>query len=309
MKKIFITRKLIPLVSELLAADFEVYSHPDNAVLPREELIQAVRTYDGILSTMLDKIDREVLSQANPDLKVICNYAAGLDNIDVDFAKEKGVSVFNAPHAVTNPTADFTFAAFLSFLRKIAEAQTFVREGKWASWDPWLFLGEDLPGKTFGILGYGRIGKAVARRARGFDLNVIFSHYREIDPEIPGVKQVPFEEMLEQVDYLALHVPATEKTIGMIDYPTIQKMSKRPIIINMARGPVVKTDDLVRALEQNLLRGAVLDVTDPEPLPGNHPLCHMENCLVLPHIANSTIDCREATARETAANFKKGFNI
>ncbi|CCB89196.1 2-hydroxyacid dehydrogenase [Simkania negevensis] len=309
MKKIFITRKLTPLLSELLTADFEVVSHSENAVLPREKLLEVVRTYDGILSTMPDKIDREVLSEAGSQLKVICNYASGLDNIDVAAARERGISVFNASNAVTHSTADFTFAAFLSFLRKISKGQAFVREGKWISWDPWLFLGEDLPGKTFGILGYGRIGKAVARRARGFDLNVIFSHYREVDPEVPGVKQVPWEEMLEQVDYLSLHVPATAETIGMIDYPTIQKMSKRPIIINMARGPVVKTDDLVRALEQNLLRGAVLDVTDPEPLPANHPLCHMENCLVVPHLGSSTIDCREITARETAANFKKGFNI
>ena len=309
MKKIFITRKLIPLATELLTANFEVYSHPENTVLPRKDLIYAVQTYDGILSTIPDKLDREILSQAGPQLKVICNYATGLDNIDLDFAKEKGIAVFNTPDAVTNATADHTFAAFLGFLRKVPQGQAFVRENKWTGWDPWLFLGEDLPGKTFGILGYGRIGKAVARRARGFDLNVIYSHYRQVDPEVPEVKQVPWEELLQQVDYLSLHVPATPETYGMIEYPTIKKMSRKPILINMARGPVIQTDDLVRALQENLLRGAVLDVTDPEPLPGSHPLCQMENCLVLPHTGTSTIDCRETMARATVANFQKGFSI
>jgi len=307
MKKIFITRKLVPLVTELLSEDFEVHGHSENTVLPRDQLIEAVKTYDGILSTIPDQVDREVLSHAGPKLQVICNYAAGLDNIDVGFAKEKGIAVFNTPDAVTNATADHTFAIFLGLLRKVPEGQTYVRESKWMGWDPWHFLGEDLPGKTFGIVGCGRIGKAVARRALGFDLNVICYHYREIDTGVPGVKQVSWEEMLETVDYLSLHLPLTEKTQGMIDYEAIQKMKKKPIIINMARGPIIKTDDLVRALNENLLRGAALDVTDPEPLPGDHPLCHLENCLVLPHSGTSTIDCREVMARDTASNFKKSF--
>lgn len=309
MKKIFITRKLLPLVTELLSKHFEVHAHGENTVLPKEKLIQAVKTYDGILSTIPDQLGREVLSQSGPGLKVICNYATGLDNIDLECAKEKGIAVFNTPDAVTHATADHTFATFLGFLRKVPEGQTFVRENRWTGWDPWLFLGEDLPGKTFGIVGFGRIGRAVARRALGFGLNVIYYHHRPVPSDLPGVKQVSWDEMLEQVDYLSLHVPLTEKTRGMVCYETIQKMKKRPIVINMARGPVIHTDDLVRALQENLLRGAALDVTDPEPLPGDHPLCHLENCLVLPHTGTSTIDCREIMAHDTAKNFLKGFGL
>lgn len=303
MKKIFITRQLIPLVKELLEEHFEVDSHDENAILPRSKLIDVVKSYDGILSTIPDKIDREVLSHAGPCLKVICNYATGLDNIDVPFAKEKGIAVFNTPDAVTNATADHTFAAFLGFLRKIPEGRDFVRDNRWTGWDPHLFLGEDLENKTFGIVGLGRIGRGVARRALGFGLKVIYYHHREVDPEIEGVHQVSWKEMLEQVDYLSLHVPLSEKTQGMINYETIQKMKKRPIIINLARGPIIKTEDLVSALKENLLRGAVLDVTDPEPLSGDHPLCHLENCLVLPHTGTSTIDCRTLMARATSKNF------
>jgi len=218
VKKIFITRQLIPLMKELLEEHFEVDSHNENTILPRSKLINALKTCDGVLSTIPDKIDREVLSHAGPRLKVICNYATGLDNIDVPFAKEKGIAVFNTPDAVTNATADHTFAAFLSFLRKIPEGQEFVRDNKWTGWDPHLFLGEDLESKTFGIVGLGRIGKAVARRALGFGLKVIYYHHREVDPEIEGAHQVSWKEMLEQVDYLSLHVPLTEKTQGMIDY-------------------------------------------------------------------------------------------
>lgn len=309
MKKIFLTRKLLPLLKELLSEYFEVYGNPENNVLSTDRLIEAVQNYDGILSTIPDKIDRVILSHAGPNLEVICNYATGLDNIDLAFAKEKGITVLNTPDAVTNATADHTFAVFLSFLRKVPEGQAFVRANKWKGWDPWLFLGEDLLDKTFGIVGYGRIGKAVAQRALGFGLRVIYYHYREVDSAMSTVRQVSWKEMLEQVDYLSLHVPVTKNTLGMIDYSTIKKMKKRPIIINMARGPVIKTNDLLRALKEDLLRGAVLDVTDPEPLSSDHPLCHLDKCLVVPHIGTSTIDCRKIMAIDTVNNFKKAFHI
>lgn len=299
--KVFITRKLPDVAEKLLSEHFEVETHPKNTVLPSEKLVEVVKTYDGILSTMPDQLNRDVLSQAGP-LKAIANCAAGLDNIDLEFAKEKGIKVFNLPDAGTNSTADMTWALFLSFIRRIPEGDRFIREGKWGAWDPELCVGEELAGKTFGVLGYGRIGQAVARRALGFDMNVVIYHRSPKEMEDPRMKQLPWEEFLASVDYLSLHTPLTPETKGLINSETIQLMKKRPILMNMARGPVVDTDALVEALRNGLLRGAALDVTDPEPLPGSHPLCSLENCLLAPHVGTATVDCRIASAREAAQN-------
>lgn len=299
--KVFITRKIPDVAEKELKKHFEVDSHPVNHVIPREELIEVVKTYDGILSTMPDKLDREVLSHAGP-LKVIANYAAGLDNIDQEAAKEKGIKVCNLPDEGTNSTADMTWALFLAFLRCIPQGDRFVRDGKWGAWDPDLCVGEELAGKTFGVVGYGRIGQAVARRALGFDLNVVIYHRSPKEMEDPRMKQLPWEEFLSSVDYLSLHTPLIPETKGMIHQEAIAQMKKKPLLINMARGPVVDTDALVEALKKRRLRGAALDVTDPEPLPDDHPLCALDNCLLAPHVGTATIECRTNSAKAAAQN-------
>ncbi|QVL57013.1 MAG: D-glycerate dehydrogenase [Simkaniaceae bacterium] len=304
--KVYITRKLPDVAEKLLREHFDVDIHPENTVLPSGKLIEVVKTYDGILSTMPDKLNREVLSHAG-SLKVIANYAAGLDNIDLDCVKEKGIQVFNLPDDGTNSTADMTWALFLSFIRRIPQGDRFVREGKWGSWDPDLCMGEELAGKTYGVVGYGRIGRAVARRALGFDLNVVIYHRSPKELEDPRMRQLPWDEFLASVDYFSLHTPLTPKTKGLINSETIQRMKKRPLLINMARGSVVKTDDLVEALTNGQLRGAALDVTDPEPLPGDHPLCFLENCLLAPHVGTATIECRENSAKTAAQNLILGL--
>lgn len=297
--KVFITRKIPETAEKLLKEHFVVDSHPENSVMPRDKLIEVVKSYDGILSTMPDRLDEEVLSHAG-SLKAIANYAKGLDNIAVDYAKEKGIQVFNLPDEGTNSTADMTWALFLGWIRRIPQGDRFVREGKWGAWDPDLCLGEELAGKTFGIVGYGQIGKAVARRALGFDLNVVVYHRSPQKLEDPRMKQLPWEEFLASVDYLSLHTPLTEETRGLINHKTIAKMKKYPLLINMARGPVVNTTDLVQALKKGQLRGAALDVTDPEPLPGDHPLCFLDNCLLAPHVGTSTLECRTQSAKAAA---------
>lgn len=307
MKKIFITRKIPLITPDMLRKHFHVDLNPENVALPKEKLIEIVHEYDGILTMIPDRLTSEVLSHAK-NLKVISNFAAGLDNIDLNYAKERGITVHNCPETVTNSTADATFAVFLSFLRKIPQGQRFVWDNLWKGWDPCSFLGEDLPGKTFGIIGFGRIGQAVARRALGFDLNVIVYQRTPKPIDDPRIKAVSLEEMYETVDYLSLHTPLTDETRHMINYETIKKMKKRPIIINMARGPVVHTDDLLRALQENLLRGAALDVIDPEPISGDHPICHLDNCLVVPHIGTSTSDCREIMAKAAAQNLITALN-
>ncbi|MCH9613763.1 MAG: Hydroxypyruvate reductase [Chlamydiia bacterium] len=255
--------------------------------LSDDELVEALQNYDGLLSLYSDKLPRPILEKATR-CKVISNYAAGLDNIDVEAAKEMGIAVCNCPDAVTESTADFTMAIFMTLIRRIPEGIVVQRENKWSGWDANMLLGEELFGKTFGILGYGKIGKAVEKRALGFGMKVVHS-------------RVADEAFMASVDYLSLHCPYKEETHHLIRKETIALLKKKPFLINMARGPIVNTDDLVEALQSGALRGAALDVTDPEPLDGKHPLCNMPNCLVTPHLGTSTIEAR-MKANQAAAD-------
>ncbi|MCB1073233.1 MAG: D-glycerate dehydrogenase [Chlamydiia bacterium] len=299
--KVYITRKLPDIAEKLLKKHFEVDTHSENSVLPPEKLLEVVKTYDGILSTIPDQLTREILMHAGP-LKAIANCAAGLDNIDLEYAKERGINVSNLTDEGTNSTADMTWALFLAYIRRIPEGDRFVRQGKWKTWDFNLCMGEELAGKTYGIVGYGRIGQAVARRALGFDMNVVIYHRSPIEFQDPRMKQLSWKEFLTSVDYFSLHTPLTPETKGLINSESIAMMKKRPVLINMARGPVVDTKALIEALKKGQLRGAALDVTDPEPLPGDHPLCFLDNCLLAPHAGTATIECREASAKAAAQN-------
>lgn len=308
MKRVFITRPLHPIAKETLRPFFHVEEHSVDEVLPRDKLKEAVKEYDAILTTIPDIVDKEILLEAK-NLKLVSNFAIGLDNIDVKFAESKGIKVYNLPDVVTNSTADLTFALLLALIRKIPEAAAYVKEDRWKMFVPSLFLGEELAGKTFGIFGFGRIGKAVAQRARGFGLKVIVYHRRELSSEeLQGARQVGLEELFRQVDYLSLHVPLTNETRNSIRIDEMCKMLKHPILINMARGPIVNTQDLVIALEKGILRGAALDVTDPEPLSGKHPLCARENCLIIPHLGTATIECRYQMAKQAASNILSHFH-
>lgn len=309
MKKIFITRNLPSIASTILQKYFVVHINKNNRPLPHPHLTEIVRDYNGILSTVSDKFTKEVLKKSNK-LEVISNYAAGLDNIDVAFAKYKNISVYNTPDVVTNSTADLTFALLLSLIRKITFANEFVRQDKWKFWDPDLFLGEELYDKVIGILGFGKIGQAVAKRALGFGLNVIYydPFVNKISPTLePHVKQVSFDELLKQSNYISIHVSLTTETKRIINTNTIAKMKKQPVLLNLARGEIIDTDDLVNALKKGMIKGAALDVTLPEPVPGNHPLCNIENCLIVPHIGTATHECRYAMAKASAINIVKHF--
>jgi glyoxylate reductase len=304
MRKIFITRQLMPIGEQLLKPHFHVDVNPNDRPMTAEELKKIVKEYDGIVSTTSDKLNRETLSGAK--IKVISQCAAGLDNVDLAFAKEKNIAVYNLPDAPVESTADLTLAILLSLIRKIPDAQRYVREGRWTGWDPASLFGEELNGKTFGIIGYGKIGKAVATRALGFGLRVlIYSRSKKDDPR---VTQVPLDELYAKSDYISIHAPLTPETNGMIDKAAMSKMKKRALIINVGRGKIVRTDDLVEALMEGVVRGAALDVTDPEPLSASHPLCHMENCIVIPHIGSATVECRTQMAKLAAENLMRHFN-
>ncbi len=293
----------------MLSSHFEVKEHAGDRKLSREELIKAVIEYDGILSMFFDSFDKEILKNREK-VQAISNYAIGLDNIDVEYAKSLGIAIYNLPDIVTNSTADLAFAIFLSLIRKIVPSSFFVRQNLFKTLDPLLFLGEELQGKYFGIVGWGRTGQAMAKRALGFGLNVIFYHYKDIEiaEEFKDkVQAVTWEEILKKSDYLSFHVPLTPKTRNMVDLGAFQKMEKHPILINVARGAVFNTVALVQALKKGLIRGCALDVTDPEPLPQNHPLLFFENCLITPHIGTATVECRYNMAIKSAEQLIKHF--
>ena len=309
MRKVLITRRLPDIAKNILSDSFEVNQIEDNKPLSRELLISAVQKYDAILSTVTENFDRTVLSKSKK-LKVISNYAVGLDNIDLDFAHSLGITTYNTPDAVTNSTADHTFALLLSLIRKVPNAINYVKDNKWKMWDPELLVGEELTGKTLGIIGFGKIGQAVARRALGFGLKVVYYNHSKkiVDPHIdPYVRPLIFNEILQSADYLSLHLPLTNKTKGMINKETIKKMKKQPILINMARGEIVNTDDLLISLKAGYLKGAALDVTHPEPLSGDNELCSLQNCIIVPHIGTATLECRIEMGRIAAENIINHF--
>lgn len=310
MKKVFITRRLPSIAREILSKKFEVITNNNNEPYPSEMLSEIVADYDAVLSTVSENFKKEVLNTKGK-LQVISNYAVGLDNIDLKCAQSMGISVYNTPDIVTNSTADLTFSILLSLVRKIPQAQNFIRQNKWKSWDPELFLGEELSGKVIGILGFGKIGQAVALRAVGFGLKIIYYDIckKDINSSLsPSVKSVSLDELLEISSIISIHLPLTKKTNGSINKNTISKMKKRPIVLNMARGDIVVTSDLVEALRKGKIRGAGLDVTCPEPLPGNNPLSHFDNCIVVPHIGTATQECRNEMARLAAQNIENHFN-
>jgi len=310
MKKILITRIVQPIAKELLSQHFEVVENTRDHVLQKNELILAMQNYDAILSTIPDMFNADVLSHATRT-KVISNLAIGLDNIDLAAAKEKGIQIYNLVDVVTQSTADLTFAIFLSLIRHIPEAQRYVQENRWKQWEPGLFLGEELYGKTFAIFGFGQCGKAVAKRALAFGLKVIVFARRHppIDhEEFRGeIRYAGLDEIHEKADYVSIHLPLTPETRGMFDLHFMRKFQKKPVLINMGRGPIVKTDDLYSVLKENTIRAAALDVIDPEPFSGEHSLCSLKNCLLVPHIGSATIECRTMMARKAAENIIKHY--
>jgi glyoxylate reductase len=294
------------VAQEILQDKFDVHYSSKNEPFPSEALSEIVSDFDAVLCTVSEKFDKNILNKASR-LKVISNYATGLDNIDSAYAQSIGISVYHTPDAVTNSTADLTLSILLSLTRKISSAQKFIKNNNWKAWDPEIFLGEELYGKVFGIIGFGKIGQAVAQRAAGFGMKIIYYNrsFKDASNLLPCqsfIKQCDLDEVLENSDYLSIHLPLNDETNGFINKDLINKMKKKPIILNMARGGILNTKDLIEALELKKIRGAGLDVISSEPISGSHPLCHFKNCIIVPHIGTATIECRNEMARIAAKN-------
>ena len=282
---------------------------PDDLPPPRDVLLERVWGVDGILSLLTDKIDSAVMDAAGPGLKVISNCAVGFDNIDVSEATRRSIPVGNTPGVLTDTTADFAFALLMAAARRVVEGHNYVLAGRWNTWGLTQLLGQDVSGATLGIIGFGRIGKAVAKRALGFDMRILYyDPMCEDDPYAAqiGARCVDLNTILTQSDYLSLHVPLYKDTVHFIGEAELAKMKPTAVLVNTARGGVVDPDALYRALRDGVIGYAALDVTEPEPIPLDHPLLSLENALIAPHIASASVQTRGKMIEIALANLLAG---
>ena len=290
------------------ACDADIW--PEDMSPPYDTLLERVKGVDGILCMLTDHIDGKLMDAAGSQLKVISQMAVGYDNIDIAAAKKRGILVGNTPGVLTEATADLAFALLLASARRLLEGVQYIRDGNWQTWQPKTLLGGDLNGATLGIIGLGRIGKAVARRAAGFDMRII-AYSPRTPPENAArinVRLVDLDSLLHESDYISLHVPLNENTQHLINADTLAKMKPTAILVNTARGGIVDQKALYHALKNGVIGGAGLDVTDPEPLPMDDPILSLPNALVVPHIGSASQWTRDQMALMAAENLIAGVS-
>ncbi len=300
--KVFITYR-IPDSGLKMLKKYELDVHDGENFLTREEILERVKDADAVITLLRDVVDEEFID-AGKKLKIIANYAVGYNNIDVDYATKKGVYVTHTPGVLTETTADLTWALILAVSRRIVEADEFLRSGKFKGWKPQLLLGVDVFGKTLGIVGFGRIGRAVARRAKCFNMRVLYNSRTRLPEDIEkwlGVEYRDLDSLLEESDIVSLHVPLTGETYHLLDEERLRKMKKGSILINTSRGPVVDEKALVRVLKEGHLFGAGLDVFEREP-DVEPELLKMKNVVLTPHIGSASKETREKMAVMVAQN-------
>ncbi|HEX6511786.1 MAG TPA: D-glycerate dehydrogenase [Chloroflexota bacterium] len=306
--KVFVTRQIPEAGLELLRKACELEVWPDEMPPSREELMRRAPELDGILALLTDRMDAEFMDAA-PRLRVISNYAVGFDNTDVAAASERGVAVGNTPGVLTETTADLAFALIMAVARLIVPAAEFAKQGRWRTWPPMLLLGTDVHHATLGIVGLGRIGAEVAKRGRGFDMRVLYTaHHRNEEAErATGAEFRELDDLLRESDFVSLHTPLTAETRHLMNVRTLGLMKPTAALVNTARGPVVDSEALYEALTDGTIWAAGLDVTDPEPMPPDHKLMSLENCLVLPHIGSASVAARNNMAVLAAENLLAGL--
>jgi len=306
--KVFVTR-IIPdeglkLVKE--ACDARIWE--GELPPPREVILEEVQEVEGILSLLTARMDAEVMDAA-PKLKVISNYAVGYDNIDIPAATERGIIVGNTPGVLTDTTADLAWALLMATARRITEGDRYVREGRWQTWGPTILLGQDVHHATLGIIGMGRIGATIAKRASGFEMKVLYydvNRREDLEKEL-GVEYRPLDDLLRESDFVTVHTWLSEETYHLIGKRELKLMRETAILINDARGPIVDNMALYEALRDGDILAAGLDVTEPEPLPVDHPLLTLDNVIVVPHIGSGSVYTRGLMARMAAENLLAGL--
>jgi glyoxylate reductase len=302
--RIFVTRLLPEGAMKVLNENFDVQCNPYDRVLSRQELLEGVKDKDGILPLLTDRIDDELLDAAGPQLKIVANYAVGYNNIDVPACTRHKIPATNTPGVLTDTTADLAMILLLAVARKIVPADAYARAGKYQGWAPLLFVGTDVHHKTLGIMGFGRIGFALAKRAAGFDMKIIYHDAMRANPELEkqvGAKFVDKDTLLAQSDFISLHVPLSPETHHLMSSAELAAMKNAAFLINTSRGEVVDEKALVKALQQGQIAGAGLDVFEFEPAIEKE-LTVMDNVVIVPHIASASIETRTKMGLVAAEN-------
>ena len=308
--RVFVTRVIPAEGLDLVTRATDAHVWPDELPPPREQLLAAVEGCDGVLTLLTDRVDGELLDRAGSQLRVVSNYAVGFDNVDVAECTRRGIAVGNTPGVLTETTADLAWALLMAAARRLPEGDRYVRAGKWQTWGPMLLLGPDVHGATLGVVGFGRIGQAVARRASGFGMRVLYHDPVRLPDEVTrplAAAYADLDDLLAAADFVSLHVNLTDETRGLIDAERLSRMRPTAVLVNTARGPVVESRALYEALRDGVIAAAALDVTDPEPIPADDPLLSLENCLVVPHIASASPATRGKMAEMAAMNLLAGL--
>lgn len=310
LPRVFVTRRIpeAGLNRVVSHCNAEVWSDP--LPPPRDVLLQKVAGCEGLLSLLTEKIDAELLDAAGPQLKVISNFAVGFNNIQIEEATRRGIRVGNTPGVLTDATADMAFALLISAARRIVEGQDYIRGAHWKTWEPLGHIGQDLVGRTIGIVGMGRIGQALAKRCRGgWDMRVLYQdkfRNEQAEREL-AAESVELDTLLANSDFVSVHVDLNESTHGLFNAATFAKMKPTAVFINSARGPIHNQRDLYQALKSGQIFAAGLDVTDPEPILLDDPLLTLPNCVIAPHIASATVSSRNGMAEIAADNLLAGL--
>lgn len=306
-KRIFITRKIPAEIKSGLEQDFNVEMWEEEHIpVPIRILEEKISQCDGLFCLLTEQIDAQLLEKAK-SLKVISNMAVGFNNIDVETATKHGIAVTNTPGVLTETTADLTFALLMATARRIPEAEQYLRSGEWETWSPMLLTGQDIWGTTLGLIGLGRIGTAVVKRAKGFGMNVIYTS-RTQKPEVEKQLEItykPLDDLLQRADFICVMTPYTKETENLISTEQFNLMKSNAILINTARGGIVNEEALVEAIQTKKIWGAGLDVFESEPISKDDPLLQLPNVVTLPHIGSASIQTRMRMARLAAENVKK----
>lgn len=306
--KVFVTRRL-PIALDDLEQIALVEVWQERQPPPYEVLLDKIGSIDGLLCLLTDRIDRQLI-EAGRSLKVISQMAVGYDNIDLTTATTRGIPVGNTPDVLTDATADFTWALLMAAARRVVGGDRFTRAGHWKTWEPDLLLGSDFTSATLGIIGLGRIGQAVARRAKGFEMKILYTNRHRCNPALErslGAEFVPLEQLLQDSDFITIHTPLSERTYHLFGQAQFDRMKRSSILINTARGAIIDPEALYNALSQNKIAAAALDVTEPEPIPLDSPLLSLENLIITPHLGSASRQTREKMAQMAIDNLIAGL--
>lgn len=302
---VYVARRLPAEALAILEDRFQVELWPEaGQPVPRAELLAKIQGKDAVLTLVTDRVDREFLDAAGSRLRVVANMAVGVDNIDLEACRERGVIVTNTPDVLTETTADLVWALLLAAARRVVEGHQLIQRGQWQSWHPMFMTGQDVHGKVLGIVGAGRIGSAVARRAQGFNMTVLYHNRRrnhQLEAAV-GATYANFDQLLQEADFIVCMLPLTDETAGLFGAREFALMKPTAVFVNAARGAIVDEDALVHALKTGQIWAAGLDVFAKEPIGPDHPLLALPNCVCLPHIGSASIETRLAMATLAARN-------